>query len=435
MKFQHSLRKRIIITFCLFCVVLGTVFATAVYISLDYIDDYLVDARLKQEMAYLGFLYQSAADPIVPTSPLIQAYTGTASMPSHMKRMVGGISEGIHEKYYKDIEYHIAVKVFPKRAEPLYLLFDVSALEFTETRKFRIGIVLICGVAFITGLGLWMGLLLSRRVIAPVAYLADQVKQLNPENLPTHLSQSFTNDEVGVLAKALEQAFQRIESFVRRERKFARDASHELRTPVTIIKGAVEIIQEQITTEKKSVTRPINRIRRAVADMENIIETFLWLGREESFERYGGTCDVVSIIEKVIEQTRHLFADKPIEIELYTEAKPIINAPPPLFQAVITNLIKNAFQFTGEGKIAVSVYHDCMAISDTGKGIASCDLQAITLPYVRGDASRGFGVGLAIVERLCRRFGWRFKIESDADKGSIAYLYFQSAKSPSDPIS
>jgi len=426
MRFQLSLRKRIIITFCLFCVVLGTVFATAVYISLDYIDDYLVDARLEQEMVHLGVLYQSHTDPIVPTSPLIQAYTGTTSMPSHLKRMVGGISEGVHEKYYEDIEYHIAVKVFPKRTEPLYLFFNVSALEFTETRKFRIGIVLTCGVAFITSLGWWMGLLLSRRVMAPVAHLADQVKQMGPENLPAHLSQSFANDEVGVLAKALEQAVQRIESFVKRERKFTRDASHELRTPVTVIKGAVEIIRKQMTNEEKSVIRPLNRIGRAVADMENIIETFLWLGREEVLEHSEVSCDVVSVVEKVIEQYRILFAEKPIEIELNSEARPILNVPPPLFQAVITNLIKNAYHFTTEGKIVVSVCHDSVAISDTGSGIEPCDLRTITQPYVRGDRSRGFGVGLAIVKRLCRRFGWQFEIESASGKGTIVYLYFRS---------
>jgi len=384
MKFKLSLRKRIILTFSLFGVLLGTVFATAVYISLDYIDDYLVDTRLKQELTHIGAVYASTDDPLIPPSPNIQVYKGTKNMPSFAKQLVAGISEGIHEKYYDGIEYHIAVKAFSKRTEPLYLFFDVSALEFTETRKTRIGVILSCGIALVTCLGLWMGLLLSKKIISPVAHLADQVQQLNPENLPANLSKSFTNDEVGVLATALEKAVQRIESFIQRERQFTRDASHELRTPVTVIKGAVEIIKKQMPIEHKAIVRPMNRIERAGADMENIIETFLWLGREGVLENRQHRCDVIQVIGKVIDQYRQMFADKLVEIELNTEAKPIINVPPPLFQTVIANLIKNAFQFTTEGKIVITVCENRVAISDTGKGIETCDLQNITEPYVRG---------------------------------------------------
>jgi len=342
--------------------------------------------------------------------------------------MVAGISEGLHEKYYDGIEYHIAVQVFSKRTEPLYLFFDVSALEFTETRKTRIGIILGCGVALVICLGLWMGLLLSRKIISPVAHLADQVQQLSPENLPANLSEPFTNDEVGVLATTLEKAVQRIESFLQRERQFTRDASHELRTPVTVIKGAVEVIKRQMPFEQRAVNRPMNRIERAVADMENIIEIFLWLGREEVLELSEDRCDVVQVIKKVIDQYRHLFADKSIEIELHTEAEPALHVPPPLFQTVISNLIKNAFQFTPEGKILVTVCENKIAISDTGKGIASRDLKTVTDPYVRGENSKGHGVGLAIVKRLCRRLDWNFDIESSAGKGTIVYLYFHPSQ-------
>ena len=424
MKFQLSLRNRIVLTFCLFGALLGIVFATAVYISLDYVDDYLVDTRLRQELEHLGAVYTSTDDPLIPTTPSIQVYKGTKTMPALAKQMVAGISEGFHEKYHNGIEYHIAVKAFSNRTAPLFLFFDVSALEFTETRKTRIGIILGCGAALVTCLGLWMGFILSRRIISPVTHLADQVQQLSPENLPANLSETFTNDEVGVLAMALEKAVQRIESFIQRERQFTRDASHELRTPVTVIKGAVEIIKRRVPIEQRSVIRPMKRIERAVADMENIIETFLWLGREDALINSENRCDVIHVVGKVMDQYRYLFADKPVEIELNTEARPILSVPPPLFKTVIANLIKNAFQFTVEGKICVTVCENRIAISDTGKGIESCDLQNITEPYVRGVDSNGYGVGLAIVKRLCRRCNWIFNIESDAGKGTIVSLYF-----------
>jgi hypothetical protein len=149
MKFRHSLQKRIVFTFCLFGAGLGIVFSFAIYISLDFIDDNMIDSRLSEEMDRVGVQYQEHSGLLSTNSPHINVYTGSKSMPEYAASMVEGISEGVHEKYYKGTEYHIAVKVYPNRTEPLYLFYDVSALEFTETRKFNIGIVLVIGVVLV----------------------------------------------------------------------------------------------------------------------------------------------------------------------------------------------------------------------------------------------------------------------------------------------
>jgi len=426
MKFRHSLRKRIVIAFCLFGTVLGAVYALIVYISLDFIDDHLVNSSLLQELDHLGSRYQNYSELPPPSSPHIKVYSGTTAMPPYAREMVTEISEGIHERYHKGKEYHIAVKVIQNRTEPLYLLYDVSALEFMETRKLQIGIVLAIGVILIVGLGIWIGLLTSRKVISPVVHLADQVNQSGPENLPTDLSEPFYNDEVGVLAKALQQAMQRVDAFVKREQTFTRDASHELRTPVTVVKGAVEILKKQSIGAQKSFDRPLLRIERAVADMENIIETFLWLGREKSHADKGQICRVLPVIEEVIEQCRHLFFEKPLEIDLIAESEPILDVPPTPFQAVMANLIHNALRHSVACKITVHIHNDRVTITDSGEGIAPSNLHSIMQPYVRGNSSEGSGLGLAIVKRLCEHMGWRFEIESDVGTGTIAHLYFQS---------
>ena len=146
MTFRHSLRTRIIIAFCLFGAVLGTVYATAVYISLDLIDDHLVDNRLVQEIEHIVVHHQQYSDIPPPTSPYITAYIDTASMPPYVKEMVAGLREGFHEAYHGRDEYHIAVQSLPNLDKFLYLLYDVSGLEFTEKRKLNIGFVLAAGV-------------------------------------------------------------------------------------------------------------------------------------------------------------------------------------------------------------------------------------------------------------------------------------------------
>jgi len=402
MIFRHSLRTRIIIAFCLFGAVLGTVYGTAVFISLDLIDDHLVDTRLTQEIDHIVVHLQQYPDASIPTSPNIKAYIGTTSMPAHIRDMVSGLAEGFHEAYQGPDEYHIAVRNLPNFDQPLYLVYDVSAMEFTEKRKLIIGFVLAGGVILIIALGLWIGWLTSRQVIAPVSHLAEQVNKTDPDNLPTDFSRFFYQDEVGVLARALEQSMLRVKDFVDREHQFTRDVSHELRTPVTVIKGAVELLKRQFTGEIKTVQRPLDRIERSVTKMESIIETLLWLSREEAAVNRGPAFEVLPVVREVIEQNQY----------------------PPLFQIALTNLIRNALQYTLNGKITVDVRADRVVVSDTGAGIASTDLKTVTQPYMRGSDSEGFGLGLSIVSRLCDRIGWQLEIESVVGSGTTAQLIF-----------
>ena len=114
--------------------------------------------------------HQQYSDIPPPTSPYITAYIDTASMPPHVREMVGGLTEGFHEAYRGRDEYHIAVQSLPNLDKFLYLLYDVSGLEFTEKRKLNIGFVLAAGVILVIALGLWIGWLTSRKVMAPVSH-------------------------------------------------------------------------------------------------------------------------------------------------------------------------------------------------------------------------------------------------------------------------
>jgi signal transduction histidine kinase len=428
MIFRHSLRFRIVISFCLFGAVLGTVFATAVYFSLDLIDDNLINNRLTQEIEYLSEQYQKKIESPIPTSRHIIAYLGRDSMPPHTKKMVRQMTEGFHEIHFGKEEYHIAVKTLPVLNEPLYLLYEVSALEFTEKRKLMITTVLVAGVILLIGLGLWIGLVTSRKVIAPVIQLAAQVDHAGPDNLPTDLSDNFYDDEVGVLARALERSMQRVKSLIEREKQFNRDASHELRTPVTVVKGALELLQKKPGRHETSVVRPLKRIERAVIDMENIIESLLYLAREEAPDDATQTCAVVPTAKEAIEQLRHIFEGKPVDIEYHAHGDPLLHAPPPIIKMIIINLIQNAFHNTAQGKIEVQICNDRITVSDTGAGIDTPELEAITQPHVRGNNSTGFGLGLAIVKKLCHRFNWRLEINSKLGQGTNVDLIFQSAK-------
>ena len=430
MKLRNSLRFRMICGFGLFGAILGSIYALIVYVSLDRIDDHLIDNQLSHEVEHLRVHFRETPDAAIPNNRHIQVFTGTDDMPTEFKEALQVLPEGFHERYVNREEYHVAVEMVPELVEPVYLLYAVGSLEFTEERKLTIALVLVFGILLVVALGLWIGLWMSRRVIAPITRLADKVKGLNPEKFPTDLLENSHDDEVGVLATALTDSMKRVNTFVAREKLFARDASHELRTPITVIRGALEIMENHPSVPNSSLQRPVARIRRAVSDMENIVESLLWLARLEALNETHETCHPGHIIKKIIEQQRDLFREKPVEIQYIAEVDTEIKAPSAILKIIIVNLIQNAFRYTVEGKITVRTCADRIVIADTGVGIDICDMSSITEPHKRGCTSCGFGLGLAIVKRLCSRLGWRFSIDSEPNRGTTANLVFSPSNSP-----
>jgi len=428
MTFRHSLRSRIIIAFCIFGTVLGIIFAVAVYASLDLIDDHLIDNRLNEEVEHFLTHYERYNNFPHPTSPYISSYVGKDSMPLYVIDMIDKFNNGVHEVYSDDEEYHIAIHQVPDQQDYLYLFYEVSALEFTERRKGSIRLVLIAGVALIVIAALWIGWLTSRQVIAPVVHLSDLVNKSDPDNLPTDLSKSFYNDEVGVLAKGLEQAMKRVEAFVEREQRFSRYASHELRTPVTITKGAVALLKKKLHGKESDAWRPLRRIDRSVTNMENIIKTLLLLSREQSVLDQNHRLPLVPIVKETVEQNIYLIGNKPIDIEVSSDDEPEIDMPISFFQIALTNLVRNAIQYTVSGKISIVVKGDRVIVKDTGAGIEPEDLKLINQQHLADKSDQGFGLGLSIVQRICNRFGWKLNVESELGHGTTVELIFRPTK-------
>jgi signal transduction histidine kinase len=218
----------------------------------------------------------------------------------------------------------------------------------------------------------------------------------------------------------------RVEAFVEREQQFSRYASHELRTPVTIIKGAVVLLKRKLSGEEDPAWRPLMRIERSVTNMENIIETLLWLSREDMPIDQKQSFPLTPVVQETIEQNRYLIGNKPIDIEIISEAEPQLALPTSFFQIAMTNLIRNAIQYTASGKISVVVKADRVRVTDTGAGMVADDLKYTTGQHFTGESDEGFGLGLSIVQRLCNRFGWELNIESETDRGTTVELIFRT---------
>jgi len=272
-------------------------------------------------------------------------------------------------------------------------------------------------------LSIIIGYLNARKMISPGRRLLDKVRSSNPENLPVDFAKEFKQDEIGVIATALEKSMLRIKAFIQREKQFTRDASHELRTPVTVIKGAVELIRKRPEIKPATLKRLTDRIERSVRDMEVLIEVFLIRAREEASSEIKDRCNVREVAEKVFEESQYLVGRKPVELIFNAPCAPMISASEPELKMTLSNLVRNAVNYTHSGHVAVFVAEDHVKIENTGIGIAPEIIHKITDPYVKGESSKGYGIGLSIVNRICSKYGWKLKIESREEETSFKIIF------------
>jgi signal transduction histidine kinase len=268
-----------------------------------------------------------------------------------------------------------------------------------------------------------------------VISLARQVRELDPGAArPGRLDPSRlppeSDDEVRELADALARYSQRLAEFVDRERNFTRDASHELRSPLTVIDLAAEM-QLADPTLGESARRSARRILRAARDMEELTEAFLLLARENETGLPLEEVCVNEVVAEELERATALAEGRPVEARLCSEQRSYLLAPEKVLSILLGNLLRNAFAYTDAGTVSVTVHGAGVTIEDTGVGIAPEHLAEMYRPFVRGEGSRqgGHGVGLSIVRRLSDRFAWPVSIDSVPGRGTRVEVRFPGARS------
>lgn len=312
----------------------------------------------------------------------------------------------------------------------LYLIFDQ---EQVGRLAVWFGMVPLTLVLLLVYLATWLTYRLSRRAISPVIWLATTVRALDPRKpdlsaLSPEQMPPDVEGETEVLADALRAFAERQTELIERERTFTRDASHELRSPLTVIKIASEVLASDGELDDFE-RRNVERIRRASRDMEALIEAFLILARDSASGMPSEDFLLETVAREEAERAEPLLRDKPVELQVLAQGSCMVHAPPKVAGVVIGNLLRNACTYTEQGRVQLELRCGEVVIRDTGPGIAPDELGRIFQPFYRasGAAPGGHGVGLNIVRRLCDRFGWQVSLDSQLGQGTTARIRFPDA--------
>jgi len=422
MLYRRRLRSRIVLSFLIFGTLLSVLFALSTLFLQNYLEDQLIGATLKQELD--DYVTQLRLDPTVvePFYTRIQGYITRPGDPNQtVSAQVRTLPSGVHDVQMAGGAFKAAVR----KEEDLwaFLIYDVSDNQLLKRRLViaLVGVVLLFSVWSFT-LGAWS----SKRVMKPVTDLADRLDTLSEESKPERLSQHFADDEVGQLAAALDSYADRLHHLVERDREFNADVSHELRSPLTVITGATELLLAQRDLEPKVRTRLL-RIARAARQSADITTALLHMVRaEQGIDEDSTAHNVGSIVGEVVHLYEPLIGNKPLELRVREDDKVSVIAPESVVAVAVGNLIGNAMRYTLEGEVAITIGNGRVTVDDTGPGIPEEELEHVFERHYRGQniTGKGAGLGLAIVKRLCELYGWSIQFSNRETGGLRAELRF-----------
>lgn len=213
-------------------------------------------------------------------------------------------------------------------------------------------------------------------------------------------------------------------------RDFVANVSHELRSPLTVIRGMTETLQDDLLPDHPDLQRPLELIDEQSQRMQRLVEDLLTLSRLETDVSAlpHQQVDVAAVIADVVEEARVFANDADYEFVMDVDPTVTVMGDESELRSMCANLIFNAVKYTPPpGRITVSWKATsegaCFAVTDTGIGIAEPHLDRLTERFYRVDVGRsrhtgGTGLGLAIVKHLLGRYGSRLEVDSEIGKGS-----------------
>lgn len=295
----------------------------------------------------------------------------------------------------------------------LVLVCDQAGFEETERDIwFHAGSSVV--VVFL--ISMILGVFLSRLIMRPVERLSAEVRRsvhlIGTDRYHSIDPKLMTNDEMGELARTCDNAMNRLNEALKREKAFTGDVSHELRTPLAVIQSSAELLAMGNLGERQR--EQVERIVRYSNRMRELLTLFLHFARNGASSKLNADSDTVKGLFALMDDVwRDKAAQKGIELDIRTEATCPGTYSPVFLGTVLNNLVKNAVLYVSSGsRIVVTERKDGFTVEDNGPGIAPQERERIFRAFTRGAyaTGEGEGLGLSIAARVCNRMGWRIEL-------------------------
>lgn len=396
------------------------------YTTFESIEKALAKDRFNEVRPHAEELVANGFDKVIKVSPHIDVYPSGSHLPKVFKSVPNIGFDEAYELHVelggrRDIFYMKTKMMVNNKTQEVWLLNHKDVHEFSRDELFlSLKFQLLISLALLA-----ISLLSVQRVSVlltePLFRLASQLSKRSPnDHSPMPPPTGVMTQELEVLLNSINQNQEKITELIERERAFNQHASHELRTPLMVIKGALSLLKEASSQQSNMgeakfsefTNKQYQRINQACEEINEFVETLLTLSLEQqdNEERFQIRKED---IKNIVAQYDYLLEDKAVTWSIKKEEAIETHIPLPVLKILLGNLIKNAFSYTENGEITVDISNKGLSVIDTGMGLDSSEA-----------SSEGFGLGLVIVEDICRKYGLTFSLSDNDPSGCIAHIQF-----------
>lgn len=282
---------------------------------------------------------------------------------------------------------------------------------------------------------------ISKHSLKPVDDMIKEVKEISINDLNKRLDVSGVNNEFKDLAKTFNEMVSEIQVSMEKQNRFISDASHELRTPISVIQGYANLLNRWGKEDEEVLTESIEAIKDESNNMKKLIESLLFLARGEKNNNViiKEDFNLKNLVDEIVKES--IMIDNKHNIFTKNNEDVIINADKNLIKEAIRVFVDNSIKYTQEdGNIKINSFKSnkkvFISIEDNGIGIPKDDLERIFDRFYRVDKSRnkeinGFGLGLSIAKYIIDTHDGNIKIyskskedclEEDVETGTIVFI-------------
>ena len=415
MKSSWTMRRRLMLAFAGFTLFVAVMFSAIAVLFLYTAEDRFFSDALQHEAERQLALLRQSNDWVPPRSDFMTIHQTPASFPVDLRERF--LAEPTRSEFVgkNGRHYHLLrLRTGKPDTVDAFLIAEVSQQLVVRGMRGSILEFLSWSVSLVVVIALLLAAWLARRTSAPLTELARQVESMRPGDPPLESGQLFGTREVDVLSQGLALLTTRIHSFVEREREFTRDVSHELRTPLAVILSGCERLERDASLSV-AACRQINFIKQSSWQMQQCVATLLSLAREERVVNPQQAVAVLPIIEQVILEQALQLEGKPVDVMVTVDPATQMRIAPTVLHILLGNLVGNAFAHTEHGHVLIDIRDGRMRVINSGSPQGSA-MDELFEPYAKGESSVGFGLGLAIVRRLCDRYGIDLRMESSPER-------------------
>lgn len=314
-----------------------------------------------------------------------------------------------------------------KRGTTVNIIRVGTSLENVFRTKTRF-LIVMAGLLPVGLLLSWAGgWLLSRRALQPVDRMAEAARHISAEHLQERVEGTGAGDELDRLALTLNQMLTRLDEGVSRIRRFTADASHELQTPITSLRGEIEVaLRSPRSPEEYRET-----LKSALEEIEHItglVDGLLILARADSgmLKMDSREVDLGELVEEVYWRMKVFAEERSVTLEAGPPGNVPFRGDRERIRRLLVNLVDNAVKYTEPGgrvflSLEAGENQVKLTVSDTGRGIPPAEQDSIFQPFYRSEevvAERGSGLGLSISKSIAEAHGGRILVESSPGTGS-----------------